>query len=40
MEEAVSDIGGELVVADIASGGSVHHDPEKLGPVISHIFAR
>jgi hypothetical protein len=39
MEEAVSDIGGELVVADIASGGSVHHDPEKLGPVISHIFS-
>jgi len=27
-------------VADIASVGSVHHDSEKLGPVISHIFAR
>ena len=40
MAAAVSAIGGELVVADIASGGSVHHDPEKLGPVICHIFAR
>ena len=39
MAAAVSAIGGELVVADIASGGSVHHDPEKLGPVISHIFS-
>ncbi len=40
MAAAVSAIGGELVVADIASVGSVHHDPRKLGPVISHIFAR
>ncbi len=39
LKEMVEGCGGELVLADVAkSPGSFHHDPEKLAPVLSHIF--
>ena len=36
----ITAMGGQLVVADLASPGSLHHDPAKLTSVISHIFSR
>lgn len=36
----VTAMGGQLVVADLALSGSLHHDSAKLTPVISHIFSR
>lgn len=39
LREVVADIGGELILADLAkSPGSFHHDPVKLASVLSHIF--
>ena len=39
LQGAVEGCGGELVIADLAkSPGSFHHDPEKLAPVLRHIF--
>jgi uncharacterized cofD-like protein len=39
LQEVVEGCGGEVVLADVAvTPGSFHHDPEKLGPLLRHIF--
>lgn len=40
LEELVAEMGGRVVVADLAASlGSKHHDPAKLFSAFSHIFA-
>jgi len=40
LEKLVTSLGGQLIVADLASHpGSNHHDPKKLTSTFSHIFA-
>ncbi len=39
LKEVVEGCGGELVLSDLAlTPGSFHHDPQKLGPLLRHIF--
>jgi hypothetical protein len=39
LQGTVEGCGGELIVGELAkSPGSFHHDPEKLAPLLRHIF--